>query len=180
MMTLARFFRRFRRSQSGATTIEFMIVMPLIAFWFAGTFTFFLGYSEWTRSVKATYTIADILSRQMEVDDDFIENMNTLYASMMGQRANDVWVRVSSIEKTSRGLKLQWSDASGHHFSLTENAEIPQEVIPETLVNGETVVLVESHAPFLPFQANVGISATTLTKKIAISPRFNSKVDYKN
>jgi Flp pilus assembly protein TadG len=34
-------FCKIKRDEEGATTVEFLIVMPLIIFWFAGTFTFF-------------------------------------------------------------------------------------------------------------------------------------------
>lgn len=168
------FLSRFRRSEGGATTVEFMIAMPLIVFWFGGTFTFFQGYSEWTRSLKATYTVADILSRQLEVDDDYMEDMNTLFASIMGADTNDTWLRVSSIEMTEDGLDLVWSDATGLHFNLASNEEIPVEIIPN-LVEGETVLLVESRIPVVPFQDYIGISSRTVTNQIAVSPRFNSQ-----
>ena len=177
MMTgLKHILRRFRRSEVGATTVEFMIVMPLVLFWFGGSFTFFQAYSEWTRAVKATYTIADILSRQLEVDNAYIDDMNTLYASIMGQGTNDVWIRVSSIEMTSNGLNIDWSQPFGLHDPLQNNNEIPTEVIP-TLVEGETVILVETYTPYVPFQSYVGIQAQTLTKMVAVSPRFNSKLE---
>lgn len=165
--------RRARRDETGGTTVEFMIVMPLIVFWFAGSFTFFDAYSEWTRSVKATYTVADILSRQTEVDDDYIDDMNRIFSSIMGEDSNDTWLRVSSVEQTSEGLELQWSTATGIHDPLLEDEEIPAEVIPG-LMNGESVVLVESNMTFVPFQSYIGITQKALTKKLAISPRFTS------
>lgn len=172
---LARLIRSFRESEIGATTVEFMIVMPLIVFWFGGTYTFFHAYSEWTRSVKATYTVADVLSRRLVVDREFIEDMNRLYASIMGKDTNDVWLRVSSIEMTEDGLELDWSVATGLHEELQSDEEIPVEIIPN-LVLGETVILVESHMPYVPFQEYIGIEARTLSKKVVVSPRFNSRL----
>lgn len=172
---LKAFFQRLRRSEAGSTTVEFMIVMPLIVFWFGGTYTFFHAYSEWTKSVKATYTVADILSRQLEVDDTYIEEMNTLYASIMGASTNDTYLRVSSIEMTSNGLTIDWTTATGLHTGLADDTEIPTELIP-TLLEGETVVLVESFIPYTPFQSYIGLEARTLSKVVPISPRFNSKL----
>lgn len=175
MSVLKSLMTRFRASEVGATTVEFMIVMPLVIFWFGGSFTFFQAYSESTRAVKATYTIADILSRQLEVDNDYIDDMNTLYASIMSKDTNDVWIRVSSIEMTEDGLELDWSQPFGMHLPLEDDTDIPTELIP-TLVEGETVILVESHTPYTPFQSYIGIEARTLTKKVVVSPRFNSKL----
>ena len=91
-----------KTEETGSTTVEFMIAMPLVVFWFAGTYTFFDAYSEWTRSVKATYTVADILSRQTEIDDDYIDDMNALFASIMGESSNKTYLVISSIEKANR------------------------------------------------------------------------------
>lgn len=172
---LKAFFNRLRRSESGSTTVEFMIVMPLIVFWFGGTYTFFHAYSEWTKSVKATYTVADILSRQLEVDNEYIEEMNTLYASIMGESANNTWLRISSLEMTDEGLSIDWTQATGLHTGLASDSEIPTELIP-ILQEGETIIMVESHIPYVPFQSYIGLEATTLKKMVPISPRFNSKL----
>jgi Flp pilus assembly protein TadG len=169
-------FKRHKKDETGATTVEFMIVMPLIVFWFGGSFTFFDAYSEWTRSVKATYTVADILSRQTQVNDEYIEKMNRLFANIMDENSNNTWVRVSSIQRQSDGtLAIEWSEATGLHTRLLNNDEIPEELIPNILED-ETVIVVESYMNFIPFQAYIGIEARTLTKKVAISPRFTSQL----
>ena len=166
---------RRKHDESGATTVEFMVVMPLIVFWFAGSFTFFDAYSEWTRSVKATYTVADILSRQTEIDDDYIDDMNTLFASIMDESTNDTYLRISSIENNDGDLTIDWSTATGIHPALLNDTEIPTEIFP-ALIDGESVILIESHMPFIAFQDYVGLANRTLTKKIVISPRFTSKL----
>ncbi|MEM6619917.1 MAG: TadE/TadG family type IV pilus assembly protein [Pseudomonadota bacterium] len=175
MSFLRRLLPRFRSDQSGATTVEFLIAMPLVVFWFAGSYTFFQAYSEWTRSVKATYTVADILSRQATVDDAFIDQMNVLFASIMGENTNDVYLRVSSIEQTDSGLTIDWSVATGLHHELKVDEEIPDEIIP-SLVAGQYTILVESHMNYTPFKMTVGVTGTVLTKKVAVSPRFHTKL----
>lgn len=162
--------------EDGATTVEFLFVMPLIVFWFAGTFTFFDAYSEWTRSVKATYTVADVMSRQSEMAPNYANDMNSLFASIMGENTNDTYVRISSIERKNDVLQVDWSCASGLHKGLESNSEIPTELIPNIL-NDEAVILVESYMEFVPFQDYIGLEARTLAKKVVISPRFTSKLE---
>lgn len=167
--------QKARQNEAGATTVEFMLILPLVVFWFAGTFTFFDAYSEWTRSVKATYTVADIISRQTEIDDDYIDDMNALFATIMRENTNNTYIRISSIEKQNDALELDWSEATGQHLALLNNSQIPTELVPN-IINGESVILVESHMPFIPFQDYIGIEARTLIKKVVISPRFTSKL----
>lgn len=176
---ISQFLKAIRRDESGATMVEFLFVMPLIVFWFAGTFTFFDAYSTWTRSVKATYTVADIISRQTEVDDDYITTMNTLFASIMGANTNDTHVRISGINRTLDGYEIAWSTATGMHPNLKTDEEIPVEIFPDFVV-GESTILIESYIPFVPFQDYIGIEARTLIKKIVINPRFTSKLANKD
>lgn len=168
--------RKTARDEEGATTVEFLLVMPLIVFWFAGTFTFFDAYSEWTRSVKATYTVADVMSRQFEMKNDYEDDMNSLFASIMGENSNNTYVRISSIEKTNDAFQVHWTTASGMHTGYADDTEIPTELIPNIL-NGEAVIIVESYMDFVPFQDYIGLTARTLTKKVVISPRFTSKLE---
>lgn len=168
--------RRAARDEEGATTVEFLLVMPLIVFWFAGTFTFFDAYSEWTRSVKATYTVADVMSRQLSMETDYEDDMNSLFASIMGEDSNNTYLRISSIEKTNNEFKIHWTRASGLHTGYANDNEIPTELIPNIL-NGESVIIVESYMQFVPFQDYIGIDARTLSKKVVISPRFTSKLE---
>ncbi len=176
MKTFRNRFFKIKQDEEGATTVEFLIVMPLIIFWFAGTFTFFDAYSEWTRSVKATYTVADVMSRQFEMQDDYEDDMNSLFAAIMGENSNNTYVRISSIEKSNDVLSIDWTRASGLHTGLADDTEIPTELIPNIL-NGEAVLLIESYMDFVPFQDYIGIEARTLAKKVVISPRFTSKLE---
>ncbi len=166
---------KFGRDNEGATTVEFMIAMPLIIFWMAGSFTIFDAYAESTRAMKATYTVADILSRQLEVDDDYIDDMNQLFANFMGESTNDVWVRVSSIEKIDDDLTIDWSTATGLHNPLQLVSEIPDELIPN-IINDESVILVESYTSFIPFLDYIGIEARTYSNIVVVSPRFSSQL----
>jgi uncharacterized protein (UPF0333 family) len=170
------YIKKQLRDEKGATTVEFLLVMPLVVFWFAGTFTFFDAYSTWTRSVKATYTVADVMSRQFSKTEDYEEDMNSLFASIMGENSNDTYVRLSSIKKEDDVLLIDWTEASGLHEGLANNDEIPTGLIPN-IMNEEAVIVVESYMDFVPFQDYIGISARTLSKTVVISPRFVSKLE---
>ena len=91
--------RQLRADETGSASVEFVVAVPLVAFWFAGSYTFFDAYANNARSLKATYTIADILSRQTEVDNDYIDDMNRLFANLAGEAESQTWLRVTSIQK---------------------------------------------------------------------------------
>jgi len=167
--------KTFFRDQTGTATVEFLVAMPLIIFWIGGTMTFFNAFSEYTRSVKASYTVADILSRQTTVDDAYIDSMDTLFAHFMQKSTNDVWIRVSSIAKDSGEMVVDWSTATGVHDPLSIPADIPAEIIPD-LLDEERIILVETYTPFIPFLDYIGIDARTYVNKVVVSPRFASQL----
>lgn len=169
----------FIQNQQGTATVEFLLVMPLIIFWIGGTLTFFNAFSEYTKSVKATYTVADILSRQTAIDDNYIDSMNNLFANFMNQSTNDVWLRVSSIAKVSDDLTVDWSTATGIHNPLEVSADIPEEIIPD-LLDEESIILVESYTPFVPFLDYIGIDSNTYVNRVVVSPRFSSQLAKKD
>jgi len=165
----------FCKNDHGGTTVEFMFAMPLIMFWVGGTFTFFDAFSEYTKSVKASYTVADILSRQTDIDDDYIDSMNQLFANFMAESTNDVWIRVSSIEKNGDDLAIDWSTATGIHNPLILASEIPDERIPD-LLDEESIILVETHTPYVPFLDYIGLQSRTYKNVVVVSPRFTSQL----
>lgn len=165
----------YRQNEAGTATIEFMFVMPMIMFWVGGSFTFFDAYSEYTKSVKATYTVADILSRQTVIDDNYIDSMNQLFANFMVESTNDVWVRVSSIAKDGDSLAVDWSTATGIHNPLVSSSDIPSELIPD-LLNEESIILVETYTPFVPFLDYIGLESRTYKNVVVVSPRFTSQL----
>jgi len=167
--------RPFKRDETGTTTVEFLMAMPLILFWIGGSFTFFNAFNEYTNAIKATYTVADILSRQTTVDDNYIDDMNRLFANFMNESTNDVWLRVSSIKKSGTDLTIDWSTATGLHNPLSNPSDIPAELIPDLLDN-ESIILVESNTPFVPFVDYVGLPSNIYTNRIVVSPRFASQL----
>lgn len=170
-MKLRNLIKRLRRDERGGASVEFVIAVPLIMFWFAGSYTIYDAYASSTRALKATYAVADILSRQVTVDEDYIDDMNMLFSNIMGQTTDQTMVRVTSVRKVEDGYELDWSDASGSGAPLLLQ-DLPEDLIP-IMIEEETVILVEAYTPFSPLWSYAGVNARTYSNKIAVSPRFS-------
>jgi len=84
-MTLRAHLRRFFQDESGSASIELLIVLPLLAWIFFATFVFFDAFRAKSINVKATYTISDILSREVNepITPEFMDSLYALYQSLI-------------------------------------------------------------------------------------------------
>ena len=95
MKQLLNRFRRFSRDQSGTAVVETVLVLPLLIWAHLATYEFFDAFSTITRNMRATYTLADMISRQTgPVSHSYVQGMEQLYAFLNNNPPN-AWVRVT-------------------------------------------------------------------------------------
>ncbi len=64
---------RWGRDEKGVAATEFAIVFPILAFLLIGTFDLGNGILVNQKTIAAAQTVADLISREMIVDDDMID-----------------------------------------------------------------------------------------------------------
>ena len=168
---------RFKSDISGVATLEFMLLMPALFMWFAGTFVFFDAFHKWMKSLKATYTVSDLITRQTTTSDAFIGAMDGIFDSISQSRdAGDTWLRVSQVRYRDGVLELIWSTNT---YSNSDVELVPitigelEEHIP-TLVNDEYVIVTQTYNRYNPLFDWVGIAETTFYNAIAAPLRFSA------
>lgn len=170
--------KKFREDRKGSVSIEFILILPLLGWWYAASFAFFDGFKDYNVTVKTAAVIGDIVSRQIEVDNDFLDGMETILEYMTNTN-NGVWSRVSSVKFTEDdGYTVEWSHATSSHDPLTTaNVYLYDwdELWLPNMANGETIILVETYVPYA--QAfNVGLSDRTWRNIVVTRPRFTSQI----
>ena len=88
---------RFRRDENGTITMEFAIVAPLLIATIIIGFELFDAFKSNSRSAKATYTIADILSRQVDIDDAYVSELHLVLDALLPWLNEGKTLRISSI-----------------------------------------------------------------------------------
>lgn len=165
--------RSFRIKEDGGMTVEFVIVLPFILWWFAGSFVYFDAFKSRNISLKAAYTLSDIVSRQTEASRAFLDSLNSLLDNMIHQ-SNDNWIRVSSIKYgEDETHSVLWSYATKGHEPLVDEMLLAER-IPIMSIN-EEVLVTETFTPYAP-AFNVGLSARTFEHFLISRPRFTSQL----
>ncbi|MDA0224051.1 MAG: hypothetical protein QNL54_09270 [Rhodobacterales bacterium] len=180
MKTLFRKLRTKRMAvdEAGSISIEFVLILPLLLWWYAGSFAFFDAFRDTNSQGKAAYTIGDILSRQNEIDNGYIDGLESLFKYMTASDQG-VWLRVSSVKFTQDiGYTVEWSYATDGNTALTTDMVYAykwEEHYLPIIGSGETVILSESYVPFVP-AFNIGLTARTMSNAVVTRPRFSPQL----
>ena len=172
----------FRRDERASITIEFIIWVPLLAFWLVVGVAFFDAFKSRSDSAKAAETLADIISRQVEIDNAFIAELYALQQVLLPRTPTGARLRVTSIrflenDELDEGddeHRVEWSVPIGGDAPM-ENVQIPLSILPE-MADRDTIVLTELYVPFQPFTSWGGIGFHTWTNVLVARPRFVSAI----
>ncbi len=142
--------RLFGRERSGSVTVEAAVMMSFMLALFAITYMWFDAFRTKNGVLKATYSVADMISREtVPLTEAYFNGLNTVFGFMTG--TNDTTtLRVTTVKCTKdcdddslRELELCWSWAStglSKHTDTTFNKF--EDAIP-LMVLGDTVVVTE-------------------------------------
>ena len=167
------------RSEKGSA-LEAVIILPALATIYFGSFVFFDAARTNTLAMKATYTMSDILSREDEVDEPFLNGLNSMMAYLVPSHATPK-TRVTLITYNddapqANKYRVGWSYPSpGSNLGKLTQADLDSDTswIP-VMGDDETVVVTESYTLYTPL-FNVGWEGPSVFKNIMVTrPRFAS------
>lgn len=174
--------QRFLRSERGSFTVEAVVVFPLLVWAYTAMFVFWDAFKTENINLKATYTIADMISReQEEICTDYIAGANSIYAFLNSGDSNHR-LRVTAAR--------QIPDDNGDGEPEYEFWSIPypanglpaytnvsefKPLLP-IMADYDSVIIVTAATDWEPV-FNAGLSARTLSETVVTSPRFAPRID---
>lgn len=170
--------RRFRAEERAALSIEAAILLPVLAFLYAGGFTWFDAYRRESQVFKASYAVADLLSRRTDlVTPTDLEGLQGVFETLVASQAGNAYMRFSELRRTAGGIEVVWSYATDDQPALTTaRAQGLLRRVP-TLVEGERVTVVESYVADRP-RFNVGLSDRIIGNVIPTRQRYDPRLAF--
>lgn len=168
--------RRFLRDEGGAMSIEFLLVFPLLVFVLMGAVVFFEGFRARANSVKATYTIADALSREHQepITPEYLDNLYRLYGGLLPkERPETMRVTVIEYDEDEEAYEVRWSESRGAGKRVVDADLVPvaDELIPD-MYDGEVGIIVETVSRYSP-AFGVGIQPLSIRNTMILRPSFD-------
>lgn len=174
---LSRPVARFIRDERGVITAETVILTPVLVWVFLALFVYWDGFRAQTTTIKASYTVADLISRESAaINNAYINGMHQVYRYMVATN-EPTWMRVTSIRysTTTDRYTVLWSRSTSSsqspvHTNTTINELRARLPLP---AHNDALLVVETWRRFTPaFQ--VGLSEGTFYELVTIRPRFLS------
>lgn len=169
--------RRFMAAETGSITVEFVLVIPLLAWCFLGTYTFFAAYRTQSINVKAAYTIGDQLSRETGfVTPAYIATLGSLHDFLV-QSTEATRLRVTAFRYDQNDLtyRVIWSQGSGTTGRLANTAITDVRHRLPNMPHNEVAILTETWLDFVPADF-VGLQDMTFHEAIVTRPRFANQI----
>lgn len=176
---LTRHMRRFWQDERAAVAFETVIITPVLAWAFIGSFVFFDAFRTYNSSIKATYAVADILSRQTGTVYAYdIDGMARIFEHLV-RNNGDARLRVTQIiyDATLDEYSVDWSYATNGEARLfTANLVDMEELLP-VMAHAERLLLVQSFIPYDP-AFHVGLDIITFRNFTFTRPRYAGQVPF--
>ncbi|MEM6609347.1 MAG: hypothetical protein AAF689_12270 [Pseudomonadota bacterium] len=167
----------FLRETRGAVAFEAVIITPILAWCFVGSFIFFDAFRTYSTSLKATYAVADVISRQeLTIYGSDIQGMADIF-SHLTRNVSGSSMRVSEISWNGTEYDVEWSHPTGT-LTRMRDTDLPGIVdqLP-IMASGERVVLVETFIPYDPY-FDVGLNNIEFTNFTITRPRFAGQIPF--
>ncbi|KPQ07060.1 MAG: hypothetical protein HLUCCA12_06800 [Rhodobacteraceae bacterium HLUCCA12] len=169
--------RGWLRDTSGALAVEAVIVLPALIGAFLALLVFYDAFRTQKVNVAASYTLSDLLSRQVEpVTPDYIDSLHDIYDYMT--RANHpTSLRVSSVywNVIDEEYQVVWSYATRDGTVLTdERLNQDADRLP-VIPRSDTVILMETRMHYSPPIID-SMGDQTFAHFVVTRPRFAPQV----
>ena len=184
---LHRVIRRFCGERDGSVMVETVVCLPLLIWALVATYEFFEVHRYRSVREKATYTIADMLSRETSsINATYMDNTLRLFDGISGDDGiNQIRVSVVQHHKTDPAdpndagyFSVWWSEVRGTgDLTILQDADVQNaHAILPMMNHGEQVILVESISDYKPW-FNVGLgSVVPIDTRLFTKIRFSGQL----
>jgi len=179
MKSLRKSIRFFLEDVKGSLSVEAALAFPMLVWVFSAMFVYWDAFKMQNNNLKATYTIADLLSREtLPITQNYLNGVDRLFTYMTVSN-HDAKIRVSVISKklkpdgTTTFLNLEWSHSTDG-LAVANTAADLESVVPVMAV-GDQLIVVETLMVYEPV-LSVGLPADIYGNVVVVRPRFVPQV----
>lgn len=176
-MNIARSVRKFFRDETAAVALEAIILTPILAWVFVGSFVFFDGFRTYNGAVKANYAVSDVLSRaEVTMYGSDIEGLSNIFQHIT--RSPEITqMRATQVRRTDQGFVVDWSyGTQGRLRHTNETLGAVTDRIPLMEI-GSYVLVVETFLPYTP-AFSIGMGEMEFDFVSVTLPRFVARVNF--
>jgi len=167
--------RAFWSDTRAAVAMETAIITPVLAWVLMSSFVFFDAFRTYTTSAKATYAVADLLTRQTDTLEAFdLDGLSNLFAHMV---RDDVGprMRVTQVRFDGTDYHVDWSYGTNGQARLFDSGLGAFTDRLPIMATADRLLIVETFVPYQP-AFDMGLELLTFTNFTISRPRYAAQV----
>lgn len=175
--------RSFWDETRGSMMVESVLSLPLLFWVTAATFDFFEVHRYKSVREKASFTVADMISRETSdtgLTSIYLDNAKILFDEITNDDGvNQICVSIVVYDAEQNQFRISWSQirGTGDLSPLTDaNVQNSHDELP-VVSDGEEIILVESTSVYQPL-FNVGLNDVTIDTRVFTAVRFAPQICY--
>ena len=179
---LSNHLSRFSREDSGTLTVEAVLILPILVWWWVASLVFFDAFHARNVNQKAAYTISDMISREMgasPMNSSYIEGLGAVYAYLTAGHGSNSTIRVTELyceescelNSADRVLLVDWSYSTDSKPILTNETIADFEDQIPVMTRADRAIMVETFMDYTP-AFNVGMDPGNYQNLIVTRLRF--------
>ncbi len=173
-MTRQSFTKRLLSNEAGTSGIEFALTLPIIILLFLGGTTLYDLLRSYNRIVEANGIVADVVARQMTMEDAFFNKTYGTFAALQADRTMPNALRVTSVIWKDGKYTVDWTKKAGTTALLPEQ-KLDATTLP-TIPSGDSVIFVEGVTQYTALATLFGFGTVTYSENAFTRPRFTASV----
>jgi len=172
----------FRHDERGSVMVEAVITLPLLIWALGATYEFFEVHRYQSARDKASYTIADMVSREMlPITPIYLDNAKTVFDTITNDDGdNALRVTIIKYDSDEDVYSVKWSEVRGAPLlRKLETSDVKQAHarLPK-MRDGEELVVVDSLSTYPPM-FDVGLTdGMKVSTKVMTIPRFAPQINF--
>lgn len=164
--------------QSGAVSIEFIIIVSFYIFTCTTLFTAVDVFVANNKGYKGNAVVTNVTSRFPTLDDSRMDDLFLLYQRAAAVDAEDAWMRLTAVSNVEGTFEVQWSfSTAGAEDCLANDDKQIEEFIPN-VANGDEVLLLETSLDYSPIFGGTVFGDMTFSQRAVFISRFAPKTDF--
>lgn len=166
--------KRLLSNEAGTSGIEFALTAPIIILLFLGGTTLYDLLRSYNRIVEANGIVADVVARQMTMDDAFFGKTYSAFVNLQADKSMPNALRVTSVIWKDGKYTADWTKNAGTAALLPEQ-KLDATTLP-TIPSGDSIILVEGVTQYTALTALFGFGTVTYSENAFTRPRFTASV----
>lgn len=151
---------RFARKEDGSVAVEAVLILPMVFWAYLTLFSVFDTYRHTAVAQNATFTVADMVSRETTpLDDSYLDGAREAMRYLANAQSADTAIRVTSIQydAISNSYEAKWSHSRGWVTNLsTQDVSGWHSRLP-VMPDNQHIIVVESWIKYKPpFKTSLG------------------------